>query len=109
MSASVKPSSQPIGAIGTKAPHFQTPSAPQPNQVRFHYKIILVRIINLTVLINFFFQLAYIPYDPNQVLGVSGSYLNNSQLVQRPGPNVQASANSYYSATSAGKYDFLFV
>ncbi|CAL1675422.1 unnamed protein product [Lasius platythorax] len=77
MSASVKPSSQPIGAIGTKAPHFQTPSAPQPN------------------------QLAYIPYDPNQVLGVSGSYLNNSQLVQRPGPNVQASANSYYSATSA--------
>jgi len=33
MSASVKPSSQPIGAIGTKAPHFQTPSAPQPNQV----------------------------------------------------------------------------
>ncbi|XP_070167934.1 protein PRRC2C isoform X10 [Polyergus mexicanus] len=77
MSASVKPSSQPIGAIGTKAPHFQTPSAPQPN------------------------QLTYIPYDPNQVLGVSGSYLNNSQLVQRPGPNVQASANSYYSATSA--------
>ncbi|XP_029661458.1 protein PRRC2C isoform X11 [Formica exsecta] len=77
MSASVKPSSQPIGAIGTKAPHFQTQSAPQPN------------------------QLAYIPYDPNQVLGVSGSYLNNSQLVQRPGPNVQASANSYYSATSA--------
>ncbi|XP_011159362.1 protein PRRC2C isoform X6 [Solenopsis invicta] len=76
MSASVKPSSQPIGAIGTKAPHFQTPSAPQPN------------------------QLAYIPYDPNQVLGVSGSYMSNSQLVQRPGPNVQAS-NSYYSATSA--------
>ncbi|XP_011644357.1 protein PRRC2C isoform X7 [Pogonomyrmex barbatus] len=75
MSASVKPSSQPIGAIGTKAPHFQTPSA-QPN------------------------QLAYIPYDPNQVLGVSGSYMSNSQLVQRPGPNVQAS-NSYYSATSA--------
>ncbi|XP_020288922.1 protein PRRC2C-like isoform X4 [Pseudomyrmex gracilis] len=77
MSASVKPSSQPIGAIGTKAPHFQTPSAPQPN------------------------QLTYIPYDPNQVLGVSGSYMGNSQLVQRPGPNVQASANSYYSATSA--------
>ncbi|XP_077281745.1 no circadian temperature entrainment isoform X8 [Temnothorax americanus] len=76
MSASVKPSSQPIGAIGTKAPHFQTQSAPQPN------------------------QLAYIPYDPNQVLGVSGSYMSNSQLVQRPGPNVQAS-NSYYSATSA--------
>ncbi|KAL0122312.1 hypothetical protein PUN28_007210 [Cardiocondyla obscurior] len=76
MSASVKPSSQPIGAIGTKTPHFQTPSAPQPN------------------------QLAYIPYDPNQVLGVSGSYMSNSQLVQRPGPNVQAS-NSYYSATSA--------
>ncbi|XP_012533610.1 protein PRRC2C isoform X4 [Monomorium pharaonis] len=76
MSASVKPSSQPIGAIGTKAPHFQSPSAPQPN------------------------QLAYIPYDPNQVLGVSGSYMSNSQLVQRPGPNVQAS-NSYYSATSA--------
>ncbi|XP_071563267.1 uncharacterized protein Nocte isoform X8 [Temnothorax nylanderi] len=76
MSASVKPSSQPIGAIGTKAPHFQTQSAPQPN------------------------QLAYIPYDPNQVLGVSGSYMGNSQLVQRPGPNVQAS-NSYYSATSA--------
>ncbi|XP_011881857.1 PREDICTED: protein PRRC2C isoform X7 [Vollenhovia emeryi] len=76
MSASVKPSSQPIGAIGTKAPHFQTPSAPQPN------------------------QLTYIPYDPNQVLGVSGSYMSNSQLVQRPGPNVQAS-NSYYSATSA--------
>ncbi|XP_067205035.1 protein PRRC2B isoform X4 [Linepithema humile] len=77
MSASVKPSSQPIGAIGTKAPHFQTPSAPQPN------------------------QLTYIPYDPNQVLSVSGSYMGNSQLVQRPGPNVQASANSYYSATSA--------
>ncbi|XP_032674402.1 protein PRRC2C isoform X9 [Odontomachus brunneus] len=77
MSASVKPSSQQIGAIGTKAPHFQTPSAPQPN------------------------QLTYIPYDPNQVLGVSGSYMGNSQLVQRPGPNVQASANSYYSATSA--------
>lgn len=34
MSASVKPSSQPIGAIGTKAPHFQAPSAPQPNPVR---------------------------------------------------------------------------
>lgn len=33
MSASVKPSSQPIGAIGTKAPHFQAPSAPQPNPV----------------------------------------------------------------------------
>ncbi|KAK2582795.1 hypothetical protein KPH14_005056 [Odynerus spinipes] len=78
MSASVKPSSQPIGAIGTKAaPHFQAPSAPQPN------------------------QLPYIPYDPNQVLSVSGSYMGNSQLVQRPGPNVQASANSYYSATSA--------
>ncbi|XP_066588319.1 protein PRRC2A-like isoform X2 [Prorops nasuta] len=75
MSASVKPSSQPIGAIGTKAPHFQAPSAPQPNQL-------------------------YIPYDPNQVLGVSGSYMGNSQLVQRPGPNVQPSANSYYSATS---------
>ncbi|KOC65910.1 hypothetical protein WH47_12709 [Habropoda laboriosa] len=77
MSASVKPSSQPIGAIGTKGPHFQAPSAPQPN------------------------PLTYIPYDPNQVLGVSGSYMGNSQLVQRPGPNVQASANSYYSATSA--------
>lgn len=77
MSASVKPSSQPIGAIGTKAQHFQAPSAPQPN------------------------QLAYIPYDPNQVLGVSGSYMGNSQLVQRPGPSVQPSANSYYSATSA--------
>ncbi|XP_051158861.1 protein PRRC2C isoform X5 [Leptopilina boulardi] len=77
MSASVKPSSQSIGAIGTKAQHFQAQSAPQPN------------------------QLAYIPYDPNQVLGVSGSYMGNSQLVQRPGPNVQPSANSYYSATSA--------
>ncbi|XP_058806241.1 protein PRRC2C isoform X3 [Phymastichus coffea] len=78
MSASVKPTSQPIGAIGTKAPHFQAPSAPpQPN------------------------QLAYIPYDPNQVLGVSGSYMGNSQLVQRPGPNVQPSANNYYNATSA--------
>lgn len=32
MSASVKPSSQSIGAIGTKAPHFQAQSA-QPNQV----------------------------------------------------------------------------
>lgn len=81
MSASVKPSTQPIGAIGTKAPHFQAPSAPpQPN------------------------QLAYIPYDPNQVLGVSGSYMGNSQLVQRPGPNVQPSANNYYSATSAGEF-----
>ncbi|XP_034934414.1 protein PRRC2B isoform X3 [Chelonus insularis] len=76
MSASVKPSSQPIGTIGTKAQHFQAPSAPQPN------------------------QLTYIPYDPNQVLGVSGSYMGNSQLVQRAGPSVQASANSYYSATS---------
>ncbi|XP_044595576.1 protein PRRC2C-like isoform X3 [Cotesia glomerata] len=76
MSASVKPSSQSIGAIGTKAPHFQAQSA-QPN------------------------QLAYIPYDPNQVLGVSGNYMGNSQLVQRPGPNVQQTANSYYSATSA--------
>ncbi|XP_015113837.1 protein PRRC2C isoform X3 [Diachasma alloeum] len=79
MSASVKPSSQPIGAIGTKAPHFQAQSAPQPN------------------------QLAYIPYDPSQVLGVSGNYMGNSQLVQRQGPSVQPSANSYYSATSAGK------
>jgi len=39
--------------------------------------------------------------------------MGNSQLVQRPGPNVQASANSYYSATSAGKhslliYDFIY-
>lgn len=40
------------------------------------------------------------------MLSVSGSYMGNSQLVQRPGPNVQASANSYYSATSAGKYNF---
>lgn len=47
--------------------------------------------------------MAYIPYDPNQVLGVSGNYMGNSQLVQRPGPNVQQTANSYYSATSAGK------
>jgi len=51
--------------------------------------------------------LAYIPYDPNQVLGVSGSYMSNSQLVQRPGPNVQAS-NSYYSATSAGKFNIFY-
>lgn len=33
MSATVKPSSQTIGAIGTKASHFQTQSAPQSNQV----------------------------------------------------------------------------
>lgn len=44
MSASVKPSSQPIGAIGTKAPHFQAPSAPQPNPVRLI--LIKQRIIN---------------------------------------------------------------
>lgn len=30
--------------------------------------------------------------------------MGNSQLVQRPGPNIQASTNSYYSATSAGEY-----
>lgn len=48
--------------------------------------------------------MAYIPYDPNQVLGVSGSYMGNSQLVQRPGPTVQQSANSYYNATSAGNF-----
>lgn len=55
-------------------------------------------------LFGWFFQLAYIPYDPNQVLGVSGSYMGNSQLVQRPGPTVQQSANSYYNATSAGNF-----
>lgn len=54
---------------------------------------------------NIYSKLAYIPYDPNQVLGVSGSYMSNSQLVQRQGPNVQPSANNYYSATSAGKPD----
>lgn len=53
--------------------------------------------------------MAYIPYDPNQVLGVSGSYMGNSQLVQRPGPTVQPSANSYYNATSAGNYLIIFI
>lgn len=43
MSASVKPSSQPIGAIGTKASHYQAQSAPQPNQVSFF----LIFFINL--------------------------------------------------------------
>nr|CAD7196175.1 unnamed protein product [Timema douglasi] len=92
MSASVKPSSQQIGAIGTKgaSPYQQQSalqSAPQPSQL-------------------------YIQYDPSQVLNVNQSYLSSSQMVQRPGP-VQSNvvptippSSSFYSGSSGGQTGF---
>ncbi|XP_046670382.1 protein PRRC2C isoform X5 [Homalodisca vitripennis] len=77
MSASVKPSPQSIGAIGSKA-SFQTPSQPPPSQL-------------------------YIYPDP-QMLNQS-PYQLNSPLVQRPASNVVPTippSSSYYSASTGG-------
>ncbi|XP_063244612.1 protein PRRC2C isoform X15 [Bacillus rossius redtenbacheri] len=87
MSASVKPSSQQIGAIGTKGASPYQQSAPQPSQL-------------------------YIQYDPGQVLNVNQSFLSSSQMVQRQGP-VQSNvvppippSSSFYSGSSGGQTGF---